>query len=149
MKWVPLLLALLLAGCSEEWGVDQHGHALEAERFEGRWLLVNYWAEWCGPCRTEIPELNRLGESEAWLQVVGVNFDGLQGEPLRKASESLGIRFPVLARDPSERLGLARPAGLPMSYLVDPQGRLRATLAGEQSAASVRAELRRLGAPGG
>ena len=46
---------------------------------QGHWRIVNYWAVWCGPCREEIPELNRLHE-ETDLVVFAVNYDGKQGE---------------------------------------------------------------------
>ena len=73
---------LLLAGCGNDYGVDQHGQKIASERLDKQWKIINYWAEWCGPCRIEIPELNSL---EKQLQgqsvgVFGVNFDGLQGK---------------------------------------------------------------------
>ncbi len=57
---IGVIAGLLLAGCADDWGVDQHGRKVPAEQLDGQWLVINYWAEWCGPCRTEIPELNRL-----------------------------------------------------------------------------------------
>ena len=58
-------MALILAACTEDVGVDQHGRKVAAERLDGQWLVINYWAEWCGPCRTEIPELNALARQHA------------------------------------------------------------------------------------
>ncbi|MBB3102259.1 TlpA family protein disulfide reductase [Azomonas macrocytogenes] len=140
-----LLLVLgLLGGCSEDWGSDQHGRPIAARQLEGRWLLINYWAEWCGPCRTEIPQLNELARSHPDIVVLGVNFDGLQGEALVKAAQALGIEFRVLADDPAERLGLPRSAGLPATYLVDADGRMRERLMGEQTAAGLGARLAQL-----
>ena len=143
-------VSLLLAGCSEaDWGVDQHGRQIAAAELEGRWLVINYWAEWCGPCRKEIPELNRLAEELQAQQVtvLGVNFDALQGEELRTAAEQLGIRFTVLASDPAPRLGLAPSQVLPVTWLVDPQGRVREQLSGEQTALGLKARLAELRLP--
>ncbi len=140
-------VSLLLAGCSEvDWGVDQHGRQVEAAELEGRWLVINYWAEWCGPCRKEIPELNRLAEELQAQQVtgLGVNFDALQGEELRAAVGQLGIRFTVLASDPAPRLGLTPSQVLPVTWLVDPQGRVREQLPGEQTALGLKARLAEL-----
>ncbi|MDV6654545.1 TlpA family protein disulfide reductase, partial [Pseudomonas aeruginosa] len=53
---------LFLAGCSADYGVDQDGRPVAAEQLDGHWLVVNYWADWCAPCRTEIPEMNRLAQ---------------------------------------------------------------------------------------
>ncbi len=148
-----LCAGLLLAGCGAgerdaDWGVDQHGRPLQAAQLDGRWLVINYWAEWCAPCRKEIPELNRLaaGEQVPPLRVLGVNFDGLQGEALLAASAQLGIEFSVLASDPGPRLGLAPSQVLPVTWLVDPQGRVREQLRGEQSAAGLLARLAELSA---
>lgn len=148
-RLLPLAVGLLLAACGgEDWGPDQHGRPVAAEQLAGRWLVVNYWAEWCGPCRREIPELNRLAEElqSAPVRVVGVNFDALQGEELARAVEALGIRYANLAQDPAPRLGLAPSQVLPVTWLVDPQGRAREQLSGEQTASGLRERLRALGA---
>ncbi|WP_394354734.1 TlpA family protein disulfide reductase [Aquipseudomonas alcaligenes] len=137
---------LLVAGCAEDWGVDQHGQKVPAEQLEGQWLVINYWAEWCGPCRTEIPELNRLDDQLQGRhgRVLGVNYDALQGEDLAEAARSLGIRFTVLAQDPAQHLELARSDVLPTTFIIDASGRLRERLVGEQTAAGLQARLAQL-----
>jgi thiol-disulfide isomerase/thioredoxin len=132
-----------LAACSQDIGVDQYGRKVAVERLEGQWLVINYWAQWCAPCRTEIPELNALeqqlkGQS---VQVLGVNFDALQGETLTQAAQDMGITFTVLAQDPAERYHLPRAEVLPVTYIVDDQGRMRERLLGEQTAAGLTARL--------
>ncbi|WP_408004320.1 TlpA family protein disulfide reductase [Zestomonas carbonaria] len=137
-----MFAGLLLAGCAEDAGVDQHGRKVAVERLEGQWLVINYWAEWCAPCRTEIPELNLLAEQLAGqAEVFGVNFDGLQGEELAKGAEDLGIRFTVLATDPAPRFDLPRSEALPVTYIVDASGKVRARLLGEQNAEGLRKRL--------
>ena len=109
-------------------------------------VLVDYWAEWCGPCRVEIPELNAL-ESQLQGQsvgVFGVNFDGLQGKELSDASAALGITFTVLAQDPAEIFDLPRSEALPVTYIVDDKGKVRAQMLGEQTAAGVLAKIKEL-----
>lgn len=140
-------VGLILAGCAEDMGVDQHGRKVAVERLEGQWLVINYWAEWCAPCRSEIPELNALAQQlkNRPVQVLGVNFDGLQGAQLSRSAEALGIEFSVLAQDPAPRYQLPRSEVLPVTYIVDPQGRLRERLLGEQSAAGLSARLQALG----
>lgn len=143
--WGPLLLGLLLsAGCAEDWGTDQHGRAITAHQMEGQWLVINYWAEWCGPCRTEIPELNALAGSSADLAVLGVNYDGLQGDALAEAAEAMGIDFRVLSSDPAARLKLPAAEVLPVTFLVDERGELRQRLLGEQTADGLRALVSQL-----
>jgi peroxiredoxin len=136
-------MVLLLASCTEDIGVDQYGRKVAVERLEGQWLVINYWAQWCAPCRTEIPELNALEKQleQQAVSVLGVNFDALQGEKLTKAAEDMGITFTVLAQDPAERYQLPRSEVLPVTYIIDGQGRLRERLLGEQTAAGLSARL--------
>lgn len=136
-------IGLILAGCAEDIGVDQHGRKVAVERLDGQWLVINYWAQWCAPCRTEIPELNALAtqlEAQS-VQVLGVNFDALQGEKLARAAQDMGIAFTVLAQDPAGRYQLPRAEVLPVTYIVDPRGRMREHLLGEQTAAGLAARL--------
>ncbi|MBB2497296.1 TlpA family protein disulfide reductase [Aquipseudomonas ullengensis] len=143
---VGLIAGLFLAGCADDWGVDQHARKVPAAQLEGQWLVINYWAEWCGPCRTEIPELNRLDDQlqGRHARVLGVNFDALQGDDLNEAASALGIRFTVLAQDPAQRLELPRSDVLPTTYIIDDQGKLRERLVGEQTAAGLQAKLAKL-----
>lgn len=140
---VLLVAGVVLAGCGDDFGVDQHGRKVAAERLEGQWLVINYWAEWCGPCRSEIPELNALAPEleKQSVSVFGVNFDGLQGDELAKAAQALDIQFTVLAKDPAERYGLPPSDALPVTYIVDGQGKVRERLLGEQTAEGLKARL--------
>jgi|GEM_PF-67427 len=143
VRCLPLLLiTLLLAACgdkpAENAGLDQHGQPVAAARLQGKWLVINYWAIWCAPCRKEIPELNQLAEQLAGqAEIFAVNFDGKQGEALAKEADELGITFTVLAQDPAPRFNLPRSAALPVTYLIDPSGKLQQTLLGEQTAAGI------------
>jgi len=107
------------------------------------WLVVNYWAEWCGPCRHEIPELNELDQAPASLPgdlqvtVLGVNYDGLRDQKLIDVGQRMGIEFAVLTDDPRERWGQPTPAVLPSTYLVAPGGEFVETLVGPQTRAGI------------
>jgi thiol-disulfide isomerase/thioredoxin len=109
-------------------------------------VVLNYWAEWCGPCRTEIPELNHLADElkSKNVGVFGVNFDNVQGAELKEASEKLGIKFTVLAQDPAELFDLPRSEALPVTFIIDDKGKVREQLLGEQTAAGVMAKLEAL-----
>lgn len=132
-KLFPVLaLALLVAACG-----DQRPGAVQLADYRGRWVVVNYWAEWCKPCATEIPELNALDRTYREVAVLGVNFDGAEGDELQQQEQRLGVEFPTLATDPAADLGIARPAVLPTTLVLDPTGSLTATLVGPQTLQSL------------
>lgn len=123
--WAALPLALLQA-CTEPTG---KADALDAD---GSWTFINYWAEWCKPCIKEIPELNTLHAIDGY-RVLGVNFDGAQGEALRAQIDTLGVGFPTLDEDPGARFGLDKPEVLPTTLVLTPGGELHAVLIGPQT----------------
>ncbi len=146
LKHFPLVAAsvLLLFGCHAGTGVqfdlaDGSSDALADHR--GRWVLVNYWAEWCAPCRHEIPDLNALQAARrSDLTVYGVNFDGLAGAELQTLARRMGIAFPLLRNDPHMALGVPKPEVLPTTIVIDPAGGVR-VLVGPQTLASLTAAL--------
>jgi thiol-disulfide isomerase/thioredoxin len=117
------------------------GTSRSVDSYRGGWLVVNYWAEWCAPCREEIPELNALDAARDDVEVIGVNFDALAPAELAPQAEALGIAFPVAVDDPGAVLGLTPPEVLPSTYLFDPEGNLVATLVGPQDEESLRAAI--------
>ena len=106
MAVISSLLAALLMGC------EKQTSALPAQ---GHWRVVNYWAIWCGPCREEIPELNRLHDGTG-LVVFAVNYDGKQGEALTSQAAAMGIDFTILTQDPGQIWGLSGPMCYPRPY---------------------------------
>lgn len=139
-----MLLGLLLAltACGERGLPLLSGETLPARNDAGRWLLINYWATWCGPCRTEVPELNQLHRAPD-IRVLGVNFDRLEGEALRQAAAELGIEFDVALEDPRAFWPHELPQVLPATLLVSPAGEVRAALLGPQTETSLRDALAR------
>jgi thiol-disulfide isomerase/thioredoxin len=137
------VLALCLGACGQDLGADSQGQPVTAKSLQGQWLVLNYWATWCGPCRREIPQLNAFASHMAGqgIAVLGVNFDQLHGEALAQAVAGMGISYKVLAQDPAEALDLPTAEGLPVTFVLDPQRKLRATLLGEQTAAGLAQRL--------
>lgn len=130
-----LLTMLVLTGCGAgERVLLADGSRVSFDDWHGQWLIINYWAEWCAPCRKEIPELNLLHAERAkhGAVVLGVNYDGLTGEQLASLAGEMGIEFPVLVADPRERWGADLPSVLPSTLIIDPSGRLSKVLVGPQ-----------------
>jgi len=128
----------LLAACGD---TPAPGNQPTLESLKGQWVVVNYWAKWCKPCIEEIPELNRLDREHDDITVLGVNYDGLEGEALATQEQELGVGFPTVT-DPAAQLGSPRPTVLPTSLILDPKGQLVDTLVGPQTADSLLATIR-------
>lgn len=133
MRYLSLAIALtLVISCRP--AIQDNSGELDINQYRGRWLVVNYWAEWCIPCRKEIPELNQLSRKMGrQLAVLGVNYDGLTGIELANSVATMGIEFTAVGPDPAAELNITRPVVLPTTYLIDPEGKLIHTLIGPQS----------------
>ena len=141
---LAVLLMVGTTGCEEQPSlrfIDGSARSLDA--WQGRWLVINYWAEWCAPCWAEVEELNALHEDEAHsAAVIGVNFDGMEGEELRQLIAKMDIRFPVALDDPRANWAYDRPQVLPMTVIIGPGGDLRGQLQGPQTLNSLLAAMR-------
>lgn len=110
--------------------------------WNGQWVVINYWAEWCAPCRFEIPELNEMAhERSGEVLVMGVNYDGLAGAELTAVMERMDVRFPVMLSDPGVDWKWDRPAVLPTTVVISPDGEVKATLVGPQTRDSLEAAM--------
>lgn len=127
-----LLSLVLLTGCEEPPLLFADGSRGDFDRWSGQWLVVNYWAEWCAPCRVEIPELNEL-HKVAGVSVVGVNFDGVIGPELSTSVAAMDIEFPVLSADPRAHWQVELPGILPTTLLISPAGQLVEVRRGPQT----------------
>ena len=118
-----------------------------AETEEANWRIVNYWSEWCAPCRIEIPMFNELSEqlSSSNVRIVGVNFDEDPREVTLDIADELGIEFPTLTLEQVEELDLRPPDIMPTTYILSPTNEVAAKLIGMQSKADILGQLMQLG----
>jgi cytochrome c biogenesis protein CcmG/thiol:disulfide interchange protein DsbE len=94
--------------------------------YRGRWVLVNFWASWCGPCRSEAPALESFQREHAPqdFTVLGINLDDNTGDATEFVRR-YGLTYPQLRDgDGSDRRDAYGMTGFPESFLVDPAGKL-------------------------
>ena len=105
--------------------LDGDGAASLAD-YRGRWLLVNVWASWCVPCRTESPALQRFYAANQGrdFTILGIDSNDLTDDAVA-FDHRYGITYPQVrdgSGDYSE--GQLGTTGVPESFLVSPQGKL-------------------------
>ncbi len=102
------------------------GSNLRLQEQRGNVVMLNFWATWCGPCRREMPQLNRLYGKyrDAGFVLLGVNVDEDRARAAGLA-QKLGVQFPVLF-DPAQSVTRLYDLGsMPATVLIDRDGRVR------------------------
>ena len=113
------------------------GGTLALEDLRGKVVLLNIWATWCAPCRAEMPAMQRVYEDlrEDGLEIVAVAVDDVPGtrQPdgrtegiVSQFVEEYGLTFPILLDPTGGTERLYGVTGLPTTFLIDREGRIRA-----------------------
>ena len=128
--FVLLLISSLKARAVEYTLPDLNGKPQSLQQYEGKWLIVNYWATWCGSCRKEFADLIDMHEAnkDKDIVIVGINYENISQQQLKAFVEANKIPFPVLSSRPIPLTPLGRVPALPTTYIIDPAGN---TVAGE------------------
>jgi cytochrome c biogenesis protein CcmG/thiol:disulfide interchange protein DsbE len=121
------------------------GQRLKLSDFHGRVVLLNFWATWCGPCRAEIPELNKLERDfgASGLAVVGVSWDD-SAAGVREFQNQIRQDYTVLlgGEDIQDKFEAVR--SLPTTYVIDRKGRIRQMIIGARDRTQFEAVLKPL-----
>jgi len=127
---------------------DLEGKAHTGAEWQGKILLLNFWATWCPPCRKEMPGFINLQDEyrDEGFQVVGIAIDEI--DAVRDFSDTLGVNYVILIGE-TDAIALSSKLGnhfgaLPYSVLVDREGLIRMVKPGELSEAALEAELAKL-----
>jgi thiol-disulfide isomerase/thioredoxin len=132
-KWLAVLLILISLPGTAAYETDVPvnftlpqlgGGEISLSDYRGGWVVVNYWATWCAPCRKEMPELSQLHNARGDVTVLGLAFEDTDEEAFAAFLTEFNTSYPVLLVDvyqPPEPFGA--PKVLPTTILLDAGGR--------------------------
>ena len=114
----------------------------------GKWVIVNYWATWCGPCLKEMPELSALAAMREYIAVIGLAYEDTTPEDLRAFLAKRPVAYPIApvdVYDPPKDFGA--PRGLPTSWLIAPDGKVARKYTGPVTARMLEDDIAAFGGP--
>ena len=127
---------------------DTEGTPHNIKEWDGKVLVINFWATWCPPCRKEMPAFIELQEQYGaqGLQFVGVAID--EADKVADFMDTYGVNYPMLlgdlaAIDVGKQYG-NRFGALPYTVIVDRQGKIAFTRRGELEKHDAEAEIKKL-----
>jgi thiol-disulfide isomerase/thioredoxin len=104
--------------------IDLNGTIHELNAYQGKWVIVNYWATWCPPCLEEIPDLVNLYDSRKNndLMVIGVVFDYETLQEVKVYMDDMLMSYPVVLGDNQIAQQIGSAEVLPTTYIYNPEG---------------------------
>lgn len=125
--------------------LDINHQQIHLAGFRGKVVLLNFWASWCGPCLEEMPRFTRWSAEYAarGLEILGVSMDDDVADA-RAVVARLGVHYPILMGDPRLAESYGGVLGLPVSFLIDRGGILRARIDGQTNLDALEQRLRSL-----
>ena len=129
---------------------DTDGHLRRLSDYRGKVVWLNFWATWCGPCRKELPDIQRFADALKGdgLVVFAVNEEESAGAALGFWDE-LGLGLPILLDENGEVGRQYRRVGLPDNFFIDRDGVVRSLKFGFLSAQEMRDDLKTVGLEAG
>jgi len=103
---------------------DLNGKTHSLADYQGKWVIVNYWATWCPPCQEEIPDLVEFHDrhKDDDVVVIGINIEDIGEEQLSAFVDSFLISYPILRSEPLAVTPLGAVPGLPTTFIIAPDG---------------------------
>jgi peroxiredoxin len=135
------LLLLIVFGVTDAWAQqkapdlslkDINGKTFRLADLRGKVVLVNFWATWCAPCRTEIPDLvNKQREyRRAGLRIIGITYPPEKLTEVLRFVRDLKINYPVAVGTKDTKQSFTSSETLPLTVIIDREGTIRGIIEG-------------------
>lgn len=111
---------------------DLNGRQIGLADYKGRVVLVNFWATWCIPCRTEIPDLIKKQRQyrDRGLRIIGITYPPEKISEVRGFARQLRINYPIAIGTKSTKESFTLSQTLPMTVVIDREGMVRDVIEG-------------------
>jgi len=128
LLWLPAALALDTGDAAPTLkGTTLEGKPFDLAALQGKVVVVNLWATWCGPCREEMPLLDAFAKKYAARGVVLLGLDEDEAKDEAKVRQAMaGFSYPALLADAAPTNDFRAPRSLPVTYVIDAAGVVRA-----------------------
>lgn len=104
---------------------DMSGDTHKLSDYRGKWVIANYWAIFCPPCRVEIPDLIRfVNDNPGKVEVLGMDAGMDSNENLQKFIDEQGINYPIIPTQDATMYAFGEVVGIPTTFIVSPEGKL-------------------------
>ena len=124
---------------------DKNNKSVSLSQFKNRWLLVNFWATWCAPCREEIPELNELFKNNKDVHLIAIAIDEIGA--VNKFLTKTPINYESLISNDIKGVEISKSLGndrgvLPFTVLIKPNGKIQEVFFGKLNMESLNTYLK-------
>ena len=124
------------------------GESYDLAAHRGKWVVVNFWATWCAPCIKEMPELSELDQRREDVEVIGLAYEEIEVQAMLDFLKQRPVVYPVAIVDVyAPPADFATPRGLPMTYLIGPDGRVAEQFLGPVTAGQIESAIATAGGP--
>jgi len=110
---------------------DIDGRILRLSDYQGKVVLINFWATWCPPCRAEMPDLVRLQREYGQdLQIIGITYPPENKSRVRRFARSLKVNYPIALGTHETKTRFSSEETLPMTVVINRDGKVSYIISG-------------------